>query len=343
MARVLVTGGSGFIGQALLHRLVDRGEEVVALARSDASAAALAGAGAQVARGDVLDEESLTGAMHGCALVYHVAGINTMCPADPAELFHVNVRGAELTVRAAARAGVGRVVLTSSAAALGEARGTVGTEDSPHRGEFLSVYERSKHEGEAAAFAAGRAAGVDVVAVNPSSVQGPGRAGGTGRILIAYLNGRLKAFVDTTLTLVDIEDTVQGHLLAAERGVPGRRYVLAGAAMTSREALAVVSELSGVTDRPRLLPAPVAEVGAAAVEAAFRLRGRTPPICREMVRTLLHGHRYDGSRAARELGVVYTPVRETFRRTIAWALEAGLITRPLPAWESPASRAGTSA
>ena len=343
MSRVFLTGGSGLIGGALAKRLAARGDEVVALARSDASAAALEALGATVVRGDVLDEAGLERGMAGCAVVYHVAGINTMCPTDPAALIHVNVRGAEAAVRAAARAGAERVVLTSSAAALGEEAGTVGSESSPHRGSYLSVYERSKHEGEVAAFAAAAIAGVPLVAVNPSSVQGPGRAGGTGRILIAYLNGRLKAFVDTTLTLVDIEDTVQGHLLAAERGVPGRRYVLAGAAMTSREALAVVSELSGVTDRPRLLPAPVAEVGAAAVEAAFRLRGRTPPICREMVRTLLHGHRYDGSRAARELGVVYTPVRETFRRTIAWALEAGLITRPLPAWESPASRAGTSA
>ena len=343
MARVLLTGGSGFIGEALLGRLLDRGDDVVALARSDASAAALRARGAEVARGDVLDEASLTAAMRGTELVYHVAGINTMCPADPMALFQVNVRGAELAVRAAARAGVGRFVLTSSAAALGEAHGTVGTEDSPHRGEFLSVYERTKHEGERAALAAGRVAGVDVVAVNPASVQGPGRAGGTGRILIAYLNGRLKAFVDTTITLVDIDDAVEGHMLAAERGVPGERYVLAGAAMTSREALAAVSEISGVTERVRLLPAPVAQLVGAAVEAGFRLRGRTPPVCREMVRTLLHGHRYDGSRAARELGVVYTPARETFRRTIAWALEAGLITRPLPAFDSHGSPAGTSA
>src|SRR3954466_13010546 len=243
MARVLVTGGSGFIGQALVRRLLERGDDVVALARSGESAAALARRGAEVSRGDVLDEESLTAAMRGCSLVYHVAGINTMCPADPMALLHVNVRGADLAVRAAARAGVGRVVLTSSAAALGEAHGTVGREDSPHRGSYLSVYERSKHEGEVAAFAAARAAGVDLVSVNPSSVQGPGRAGGTGRILIAYLNGKLKAFVDTNLSLVDIADCVEGHVLGAERGRPGERYVLCGATVTSREALDIVSEV----------------------------------------------------------------------------------------------------
>jgi dihydroflavonol-4-reductase len=342
MARVLVTGGSGFIGGALLARLRDRGDEVVALARSDRAAAAVAGVGAEVARGDALDEEALVAAMRGCALVYHVAGINTLCPPDPIALFHVNVRGAELAVRAAARAGVGRVVLTSSAAALGEPAGTVGREGSPHRGSFLSHYERSKHDGEKAAFAAARAVGVDVVAVNPSSVQGPGRTGGTGRIMLDYLNGRLRAFVDTAITLVDIDDAVEGHVLAAERGVPGERYLLCGATMTSREALAIVSALTGITDRVRLLPRPAAHVAGAAVEAAFRARGRTPPVCREMVRTLLHGHRYDGSKAERELGVRYTPARDTFRRTIAWALEAGLVHRRLPAWESPAPTPGTS-
>ena len=147
MARVLLTGGSGFIGEGLLRRLLDRGDDVVALARSDASAAALRAHGAEVARGDVLDEASLTAAMRGTELVCHVAGINTMCPADPMALFQVNVRGADCRPRRRG-AGVGRFVLTSSAAALGEAHGTVGTEDSPHRGEFLSVYERTKHEGE---------------------------------------------------------------------------------------------------------------------------------------------------------------------------------------------------
>jgi dihydroflavonol-4-reductase len=248
-----------------------------------------------------------------------------MCPDDPAALIHVNVRGAEMAVRAAARAGVGRVVLTSSAAALGEPEGTVGSETSPHRGSYLSVYERSKHEGEVAAFAAARLAGVELVAVNPSSVQGPGRASGTGRILIAYLNGQLRAFVDTAISLVDIDDCVEAHVLAAERGVPGERYVISGATLAAREALELVTEISGVRREVRMLPPAVARVGGALVEGAFRVRGRTPPVCREMVRTLLHGHRYDGAKATRELGLAYTPVAETFRRTIEWARAEGLV------------------
>jgi dihydroflavonol-4-reductase len=323
--RVFVTGGSGFVGGALLARLVERGDEVVALARSDEAERALTGRGARAVRGDVLDEDAMAAAMDGCALLFHVAGINTMCPSDPAALFHVNVRGAEAAVRAAARAGVPRVVLTSSAASLGEAAGTVGREDSPHRGSFLSVYERSKHEGELAAFAAARRAGVELVSINPSSVQGPGRAGGTGRIMIAYLNGRLRAFVSTMISIVDIADCVEGHLLGAERGRPGERYVLNGATITSREALEIVSELSRVRHDVRFLPPPAARVAGTLVEAVFRVRGKTPPVCREMVRTLVHGHRYDGSRAARELGLEYTPVAETFRRTIEWAANEGLV------------------
>jgi dihydroflavonol-4-reductase len=325
VSRVFLTGGSGFVGGALADHLIARGDDVVALARSDAAERALTARGAHVVRGDVLDEDAMAAGMAGTELVYHVAGINTMCPKDPAALIHVNVRGAEAAVRAAARAGVPRVVLTSSAASLGEAEGTVGREDSPHRGSYMSVYERSKHEGEVAAFAAARRAGVELVSVNPSSVQGPGRAGGTGKILIAYLNGKLRAFLDTRISIVDIADCVEGHVLAAERGLPGERYVLNGTTLRSREALDIVSELAGVRHDVRLLPPRVATVAGAAVEAVFRVRGKQPPVCREMVRTLLHGHRYDGSRAERDLGLRYTPVEDTFRRTIEWAVAQGLV------------------
>jgi dihydroflavonol-4-reductase len=324
---VFLTGGSGLIGGALARRLAERGDEPVALARSDAAERKLAELGARVVRGDVLDEDALAGGMAGCELLYHVAGVNSMCPDDPAALFHVNVRGAEAAVRAAARAGVGRVVLTSSAASLGEPHGSVGREDTRHRGTYLSVYERSKHEGEIAAFAAARRAGIELVSVNPSSVQGPGRASGTGRILIAYLNGRLRAFVDTHISIVDIDDCVDAHLLAAERGQNGERYVISGAAISAREALDIVSEISGVRREVKILPAPLARAAGAIVEGAFRARGKTPPVCREMVRTLLHGHRYDGSRATRELGLEYTPVADTFRRTIDWAIAEGLVRR----------------
>ena len=322
---IFLTGGSGLVGGALAKRLVADGEEVVALARSDEAAGKLEAFGARVVRGDVLDEDAMAAGMAGASLVYHVAGVNTMCPTDPAAMFHVNVRGAELAVRAAARAGVKRVVLTSSAATLGEEHGTVGREDSPHRGHFLSVYEHTKHDGEVAAFAAARAEGIELVAVNPSSVQGPGRTGGTGRFLLAYLKGKLPVFVQTNLSLVDIDDCVEGHVLAAARGVPGERYVISGEPKTAAEALELFARVAGVERNPRLLPGPVAMGAATAVEAVSKARGRKPPVCREMIRTLLHGHRYDGSKAMRELGLRYTPLEDTLRRTIDWARAAGLV------------------
>ncbi len=330
MARVFVTGASGFIGGALVTRLLERGDEVVGLARSDEAEAAVARRGAEVARGDLLDEDRVAAGMKGCALAYHVAGVNTHCPADPDALLRVNVEGTEAAVRAAARAGVPRMVFTSSAASVGEPAGTVGREDTAHRGSYLSVYDRSKHLGEQAAFEASRRLGVELVAVNPSSVQGPGRSSGNGTIIIAYLNGRLRVFVDTYVSVVDIADTVEGHLLAAARGRSGQRYVLNGTTIPSAEALRIVSELSGISDPVQMVPPALARAAAAIAEGVARTRGRTSSVCRARVRTILHGHRYDGSRATRELGLSYTPVAETFRRTIEWAVAEGLVTRPLP-------------
>ncbi len=187
----------------------------------------------------------------------------------------INVGGAVAAVRAAARAGVARLVHTSSAATIGEPRGVVGNERTPHRGWYLSTYERTKTEGERAALAASREVGQDLVLVNPSSVQGPGRAGGTGRILLAFLDGRLRVFVPTCISLVDIDDCVAGHLLAAERGVAGERYLLNGMTLGITDALALAANVAGVQRKPRLLPRRVATVAASVVERGFQ--GRRAP------------------------------------------------------------------
>jgi dihydroflavonol-4-reductase len=325
MARVFVTGGTGVIGTALVAALLERGDEVVGLARSEASAHALQAAGARALRGDALDEGALSRGMQGCELVFNLAGINSLCVEDPQPMQLLNAGGPAVAVRAAASAGVQRFIHTSSAATIGEPPGTVGTERTPHRGWYLSTYERTKTEGERAALRAARELDVDLVCVNPSSVQGPGRAGGTARFLLAFLDGRLKVFVRTNVSLVDIADCVEGHLLAAQRGASGERYLLSGIALTISEALALAGEVAGVRAQPRILPRAVAITAAAVVERTFRLAGRRPPVCREMVRTLLHGHRYDGSRAERELGLRYTEPRETIRRTVEWARSQGLL------------------
>ncbi|HZB35092.1 MAG TPA: NAD-dependent epimerase/dehydratase family protein [Gaiellaceae bacterium] len=325
-----VTGGTGFLGGAIVERLLADGRIVKTIARSDESAHALRTLGAEPVRGDILDAEALTAAMRGCEVVYHAAGVNALCLRDPSPLFEVNVRGSRNVVYAAAAAGVRRVVYTSSAAAVGEARGTVGTETSPHRGWFLSSYERSKFEAEQAVLRAARETGIEVICANPASVQGPGRATGSTKLLLDYLNGKLKAIVDSTISLVDIADCTEGHLLAEVRGEPGERYVLSGATVTVREGIQLLDRLTGIDEPVRALPPAVATAAAVAVETAARLRRTTPRVCRDLVRTALHGHSYDGSRAERELGLSYTPLEETIRRTVGWFLEQGLVDRRLP-------------
>jgi dihydroflavonol-4-reductase len=322
---VLVTGGTGLLGRALVEHLVAEGRAVRALARSEEAERALAAAGAEPVRGDVLDPSSLSAAMAGCASAFHVAGVNAMCLRDPRPMYRANVDGAANVVRAAAGAGLGRLVHTSSASAIGEAHGTVGREDSPHRGSYLSQYERSKELGERTVLALAAELGLDVVCVNPSSVQGPGRTGGSARLLLDLVNGRLPALIDTTISLVDIDDCTRGHVLAEARGAPGERYLLNGATLTTREAVAILQRIWGRPERVRWIPASLARLGGAGVEGIGRLLRREVPICREAVRTLLHGHRYDGSRAARELGLRYTPLETSLRRTLSWYAERGLV------------------
>jgi dihydroflavonol-4-reductase len=322
--KVLVTGGSGLVGGLVLRALVTRGDEVVGLARSDDAANSISGAGARPARGDVLDPGSLADAMTGCEIVFHAAGVNAMCMRDPGSLFETNVEGAANVVRAARGAGVRRVVCTSSAATIGEAHGTIGREDSEHRGTFLSRYEESKFLGERSALALGHDLGIEVVCVNPSSVQGPGRTTGSARLLLDLLNGRLP-IIDTTLSIVDVEDCTAAHLAAAESGTAGERYLVSGATLTTRQAVGLLRTETGLPRRVWRLPRAAAALAGVAGGAAAAILRRDMPMCPELARTLLHGHRYDGSYAERELGFAYTPISRTIRRTVDWYERQGLV------------------
>jgi dihydroflavonol-4-reductase len=321
----LVTGGSGFIGGALVDALVSAGRPVRALARSAAGAEALRGRGAVPVTGDILDHGSLVRAMEGCSVVYHAAGVNTFCLADPTPMERANVDGSANVIAAASAASVGKVVYTSSAAAIGEVPGTVGNESSAHRGWFLSEYERTKYLAELRVLHDAAERGVDVVCVNPSSVQGPGRLHGTARLLLRYLNGSMKFLVNTRMSFLDIADCTAGHLLAEQHGKPGERYVLNGATFTTRELISLVASTTGIERRVVWLPGRAAMAGAVIIEAGARAARRQPPICREMMRTILNGHTYDGSRAERELGLHYTPVKETITRTLRWYKENGYL------------------
>lgn len=318
--KTLVTGGSGVVGRAVVRQLAAAGREVRGLARSEEAAAVLAGLGAAPAAGDILDPDSLARAAAGCEVVYHIAGRVSFCPKDPARLYEVNVEGTRNVVQAARRAGARRLVYTSSVAALGEKPGTVGSE-SNRGGHHLSCYGRSKHQGEQTAFA--EAEDMEVVAVNPSSVQGGGRSAGSGGLLLRAVNGRLRVMVDTPISMVDVEDCARGHLAAEQRGLPGQCYVLSGFTITARSAAALMGDLTGREYQIRFIPAPAL----AALAPFSGLIGRfvrSAPVCRETVRTMRYGASYDGSRAAWELGLEYRTARETFAGVLEAFRAAGL-------------------
>ena len=325
---VAVTGGSGVVGQAVVRHLLEAGRSVRALSRSASTADVMTALGVTPVRGDLADYQSLVGAFTGCRVVYHVAGLNRMCPRRPDELLAVNVDGTRNVVRAARAAGVERVVYTSSAAAIGEAAGTVGHEGSRHRGYYLSHYERSKHLAEQVVLA--EAADLTVL-LNPASVQGPGRATGTGKAILDLARGKLPVLVRTRFSVVDIDDCARAHLLAEKAGKPGERYILSGFTMSIEEAATLLESVLDKTIRARYLPRWMALGGGLMVEGLARLTGRQPRFCREMVRTLLHGHAYDGTKASMELGFQYTPAESTIRRTLAWFAAEGLLEITNPA------------
>lgn len=336
MTGVLVTGATGFVGGAIARRLLADGRMVRVLARTPSAAAGLEANGAEVAAGDVLEPDTVERAARGCEVVYHAAGVNGFCMRDPGPMRAANVTGTSNVIAAAARAGARRVIYTSSAATIGEAAGVVATEDTPHRGSFLSHYERSKYDAERAAVRVAQQHEIELVCVNPASVQGPGRTGGTARLILDYANGRLRTLVRSRFSLVDVDDCTEGHVLAEAAGRPGRRYLLSGVCVSTEEAIATVARITGVEHRTVNLPRPIALAAGGAAGSLARVRGRRPRLCHEMVATLLHGHAYDGSRATRELGLTYRSFDEMVRKTLAWYVQEGMITTPLPGLESDA-------
>ncbi len=323
---MLVTGGSGVVGSAVVRHLVSAGAEVGALARSAEAASVVEELGAVAIEGDVLSKSSLTAAVYGRRIVFHVAGVNELCPRDPERLWAVNVEGTRRVVRSAKAAGVERVVLTSSVTALGGPSARPTVESDEPAGRFDSKYAESKWASEQVALT--EEGGGDVVVVNPASVQGPGRATGTGKLILDLVGGRLPALVDTAISVVDIDDCAAGHLAAGQLGAANQRYILSGFTMSTRRAVGVLEELLGEPLRVRYVSRRTARVVAPLLAPISRAVGG-PPLCREAIRTLTASHSYDGSRAERDLGVRYRTPDETMRRLLVWAHDEGLIDRPI--------------
>lgn len=324
---VLVTGGSGVVGSAVVRHLVQAGAEVDAVARSPESADTLRLLGAHPVDGDILNHDSLVRACLGRRYVFHVAGVNELCPRDRDRMWRVNVDGTRNVVRAAVGAGVERMVVTSSVTAVGDPTGRRSHERDQPVGRFASWYAETKWAGEQVALAEGAAC--HLVVVNPASVQGPGRATGTGKLILDVINGRMKFLVDGRLSIVDIDDCAAGHLLAAQRGIPGNRYILSGFTLSIRQAVALLEDLLGITLGVHFVPAGLVATLGPMAAPLVRMRGG-PNLCREAIRTLTGRHDYDGSLAERELGLAYRSPQETMRRFIAWADRSGFLEQAAP-------------
>lgn len=321
---VFITGATGVVGSHLLKMLLADNNEVTALVRGEASSRAMRDAGVRPVFGDIRDSDGWSGTMRGVDVVFHVAGVNEVCPKDPDLMRSVNVDGAVAVVKASAEAGVTRVVLTSSVAAIGEAEGMIGTETTRHSGTYLSAYARTKHEGELAAMSAATDRGIEMVVVNPASVQGPGRSTGSTEMLLRILRSKRPLLYDAVISVVDIEDCSHGHLLAAEFGLPGERYILSGATMSVSELVETVNAIVDTPVTPRWLSRrTVATLGIplTAIVSVFR---PDSVVCPDLVRTILHSHRFSNTRSREELGLVYASVESTIARTLSWFQEEGL-------------------
>src|SRR5271166_1646317 len=275
----LVTGGNGFVGCHVVRALIARGDRVRVLARENADLSALVGLPVEIVRGDLRRLDSVERAVNGCNEVYHVGADYRLWLTDPAPMYATNVGGTQHIMRAAANAGVSRIVHTSTVGALGIPHGGVGREDTPSSlAAMTGHYKRSKYMAEQAALEAARA-GAPVVIVNPSTPIGAldFKPTPTGRIIVDFLNRRMPAYVDTGLNIVDVEDVARGHLLAAERGRIGEKYILGGENLTLKEFLERLATISGLPAPKMRIPYAVAFGYALGAEAFARTVTRRAP------------------------------------------------------------------
>ena len=317
MKPTLVTGASGFVGWHVARLLIGRGHRVRALVRPGSRVHELE---VETASGDLRNIESLQRAVEGCGLVFHVAADYRLWAKNPRELYNSNVDGTQNLLTAARRAGVERVVYTSTVGCIGMPSGELGDEAAPvGLVEMKGAYKRSKFLAEQAAlkFAAD---GFPVVIVNPTAPLGDHdfKPTPTGKIVLDFLNGNMPAFVDTGLNVVDVRDAAMGHLLAAELGRPGERYILGGENLTLREILECLSRL---TDRkaPTVQIPHFVALGAALASTAWgRVSGREPRVPLDAVRMARKKMWVSNHKAITELGFRPGPAGDALGRAVAW-------------------------
>jgi dihydroflavonol-4-reductase len=318
--RVLVTGASGFIGGAIARLLQEKGFIVRAFVRPTSSRVNI-NPQYELAEGDVTDPASVRAALKNVRFLFHAAADYRLWARDPQTVTHINVEGTRVVMREALRAGVERIVHTSSVATLDA--GIPGLCDETRRKpveKAVGAYKRSKIISEGLVEDLVENEGLPAVIVNPSAPIGPGdvRPTPTGRIIVEALRGRVPAYVETGLDIVHVDDVAQGHLAALMHGGIGERYILGGENVKLSTLLAELAQLVGrPAPRIRLPRAPLVPLAFAA-EAVATITRREPFLNRESLRLAATPMFFDDSKARRELGYRPRPYREALEDGVRW-------------------------
>ncbi|MBU6400195.1 MAG: NAD-dependent epimerase/dehydratase family protein [Verrucomicrobia bacterium] len=323
----LVTGASGFIGSNLVHELGRRGYRVRALLRPGSDRRGLQGAKNEPVEGDLGDAAALAAALRGCDWCFHVAASYHLWLPDYAPMYATNVGGTRRVLEAAAAAGCSRVVYTSTVGCIGLPKANGGQvsptdETAPvSEAQMKNHYKRSKWQAEQVALE-WAAKGLPVVIVNPSAPVGPRdvKPTPTGQVIVDFLNGRMPGYLDTGLNWVHVRDVAAGHILAAEKGRVGERYILGHAAgnWTMQQTFDCLAELSGRPAPRWRVPYAVAFAAAGVNEALARITGRPPRAPLAGVRMARYKMFFNPAKAIRELGLPQTPPREAMREAVDW-------------------------
>jgi dihydroflavonol-4-reductase len=325
----LVTGATGFVGSAVARVLLKTGHPVRVLVRPTSDRRNLEGLAVELVQGSLENRDSLAAAVAGCRYVFHVAADYRLWVPDPASMFRANVTGTRDLMLAASAAGVERIVYTSSVATLGIVSGGVADEETAsYAGDMIGPYKRSKFEAEAAVTGLVVDRGLPAVIVNPSTPVGPGdiKPTPTGRLIVEAARGRMPGFVDTGLNIAHVDDIAAGHLLAAESGRIGRRYILGGENLSLEEILAEIARLTGRRPPAFKIPYAVLLPIARGAEAVARVTGREPFTTVDGVRLSKKKMFFSSVRAVDELGYAPRPARQALSDAIAWLKTNGYLT-----------------
>ncbi len=319
--KALVTGATGFVGAAVARALLRNQWQVRVLVRKGSDRTNLRSLDVDPVEGDLKDATSLQRAAQGCEGLFHVAADYRLGARDPSQLYNNNVEGTRLVLEAARRAGVKRMVYTSSVATVGIPKdGTAGDETTPVALEnMIGHYKRSKFLAEEVVMAAAQE-GASVVIASPSTPVGPGdiKPTPTGQLVLDAAAGRMPAYVDTGLNIVHVDDVAAGHLLAYERGRVGERYILGGEDMTLRQILEMISAQAGRKPPTIRLPYGLVLPMAYVAEGIAKLTGRSGRLTLEGVRMSRKIMFFSSAKAVRELGYSWRPPQHAFADAITW-------------------------